>query len=136
MQTETYREFKIEISQDEQAENPREGRDHVGKMVCFHNKYNLGDKHNFSSEEYEAMANNKSYIVLPLYLFDHSGITMSTAPFSCQWDSGRVGWIQCKKGFENLTDENIEKILESEVEEYDKFLTGDVWGFNIEKLEN
>jgi len=27
-----------------------------------------------------------------LYLYDHSGITMSTSPFSCPWDSGQVGF--------------------------------------------
>jgi hypothetical protein len=28
-----------------------------------------------------------------LYLYDHSGITISTSPFSCGWDSGQVGFI-------------------------------------------
>lgn len=32
-------------------------------------------------------------IVLPLHLYDHSGITMSTGGFSCPWDSGQVGYI-------------------------------------------
>ena len=35
-------------------------------------------------------------VVLPLYLYDHSGITMScdlTYPYNDRWDSGQVGWI-------------------------------------------
>ena len=36
-------------------------------------------------------------IILPLYLYDHSGISMKTTPFSCQWDSGQVGWIYVEK---------------------------------------
>ena len=32
-------------------------------------------------------------VILPLYLYDHSGITMNTCGFSCPWDSGQVGWI-------------------------------------------
>ena len=32
-------------------------------------------------------------VMLPLSLFDHSGITMNTTGFSCPWDSGQVGWI-------------------------------------------
>ena len=35
------------------------------------------------------------FVFLPLYLFDHSGITMNTSGFSCPWDSGQVGWIFC-----------------------------------------
>ena len=35
---------------------------------------------------------------LPLYLYDHGGITMSTNPFSCPWDDGgQVGWIYASK---------------------------------------
>ncbi len=37
------------------------------------------------------------YVILPLYLYDHSGITMSTGAFSCRWDSGQVGWIYAEK---------------------------------------
>jgi hypothetical protein len=32
-------------------------------------------------------------VILPLYLYDHGGITISCSPFSCPWDSGQVGWI-------------------------------------------
>lgn len=39
----------------------------------------------------------KSNIILPLYLYDHSGITINTTGFSCPWDSGQVGWIYCNK---------------------------------------
>jgi len=35
----------------------------------------------------------KTHIILPLYLYDHSGITMNTTGFSCGWDSGQVGYI-------------------------------------------
>jgi len=37
------------------------------------------------------------YVILPLYLYDHGGITMSTGAFSCPWDSGQVGWIYAPK---------------------------------------
>jgi hypothetical protein len=81
----------------------------------------------------------KNYVILPLYLYDHSGITMSTGPFSCPWDSGKVGFIyvsmeRARKEWSG-TDEEIrekaKKYLRSEVEEYDQYLTGDVWGYRI-----
>jgi hypothetical protein len=34
---------------------------------------------------------------LPLYLYEHSGITMSTSPFGDRWDSGQVGIIYVKR---------------------------------------
>lgn len=31
------------------------------------------------------------YYIQPLYLYDHSGISISSGGFSCHWDSGQVG---------------------------------------------
>lgn len=90
-------------------------------------------------------------VILPLYLYDHSGLTISTGEFSCPWDSGQVGWIYCTKkeafaeygifdevrGFMPVTDENWEKAaienLTGEVKNFDTYLRGEVYGFKIEK---
>ncbi|RME32174.1 MAG: hypothetical protein D6800_00080 [Candidatus Zixiibacteriota bacterium] len=32
-------------------------------------------------------------LVKPLYMYDHSGVRFSLAPFPCRWDSGQVGWV-------------------------------------------
>ena len=74
----------------------------------------------------------EKFLVLPLYLYDHSGITMNTTGFSCRWDSGKVGYIYAAK--DSLEDPSVEleKVLISEVEVYDQYLTGDVWGYVIE----
>ena len=79
----------------------------------------------------------KYNVMLPLYLYDHSGITMNTRGFSCPWDSGMVGWIYAdydmiKKEYGEVTPETLEKardLLESEVKEYDYYLTGQCYGF-------
>jgi hypothetical protein len=79
------------------------------------------------------------YVILPLYLYDHSGITMNTGGFSCGWDSGQVGWIVCDqstidKEFDGDRDK-AEKCLEAEVEVYDHYISGNVWGFIAEQRE-
>ena len=88
----------------------------------------------------------RHYLWLPLYLYDHSGITMSTYPFSDPWDSGRVGLILVS--FEKAAQEwggtadNLDvpygpipertvreqayEYLRSEVRGYDAFIRGDV----------
>jgi len=78
-------------------------------------------------------------VVLELYLYDHGGITMSCSPFSCPWDSGQVGFIyltpkEIKEEWGDLSKESYEKAkkyLEGEVEVYDLFLTGQVYGYVI-----
>jgi len=79
------------------------------------------------------------YVILPLYLYDHSGITMSTGQFSCPWDSGQVGYIVCdnetiQREFNGDRDK-AEKCLEAEVSVYDDYLTGNVFGFIVEERE-
>jgi hypothetical protein len=98
----------------------------------------------------------KHYISLPLYLYDHSGITISTGSFHCPWDSGQVGFIYVSRKdaekelypadsyprefirgdnvdwFSSLQT-HVETIFKAEVETYDQFLRGDVWGFVLEE---
>jgi hypothetical protein len=85
---------------------------------------------------------DKVAVVLPLYLYDHSGITMRTSPFSCPWDSGQVGWIYVpltkvreEYGVKRVTKrvrDLVTKVLVQEVETYDQMLTGQVYGVIIE----
>ena len=123
-------------------DDPRQ-YDNLGKMVCFHRRYSLGDKHNYESQDYNGWEEMKSHIVkkedvlviLPLYLYDHSGITMNTTGFSCPWDSGQVGWIYATKkdvkewyGLKRINKPNIDKVKEillGEVKAYDRYLTGE-----------
>jgi len=183
---ETYKGYIIKIMPDDDPQNPREDCENFGTMVCWHDRYYLGDGggwHNKARnapdmrqdpENYLRMLAgecrtpvdcdnctmetvwkilNRHYLILPLYLYDHSGITISTGPFSCPWDSGQVGWVYVshKKIREEYSvksvrhcvlDENkkrikaidmAEKLIRSEVEVYDAYLTGSVYGYVVEK---
>jgi hypothetical protein len=137
---ETIGNYIIKIYQDESPYSPRED-DNLGTMICFHRRYSLGDKHNFSVEEAQDMTKEKDIISLPLYLYDHSGITINTTGFSCRWDSGCVGFIyvtkeQVRKEYDvkKITKdiiEKVKKVLEAEVKVYDQYLTGDVYGYQV-----
>lgn len=135
IETIEYRSQTIEIWRDDDPWNPREW-DNLGTMLCVHPRYKLGDKQG-TEEEIEEITHSARYLYLPLYLYDHSGITMNTTGFSCPWDSGMVGIIYVEKkkvreeyGF--LSDKTIKQvyqILRSEVETYDYYLTGQVYGY-------
>lgn len=78
-------------------------------------------------------------VILPLYLYDHSGITMNTTGFSCRWDSGQVGWIyatkyEIRKEYGKLTEDTIDaarRLLVAEVSEYDSYISGQCYGFRL-----
>lgn len=142
-----YKNFTIKIEADESPESPREW-DNLGTIVCFHDRYKLGDENEFSdSEDLKEFLKKeeKNIIVLPLYLYDHSGITMNTKGFSCRWDSSTVGIIyvtkekvkenyNCKIVSKSIR-EKVIKILESEVKIYDQYLTSEVYHYSIEDNE-
>ena len=156
-----------QISIDESPENPREW-DNLGTMVCWHSRYSLGDEQpklshiewleqlpelsdeqiasstDATREHYvEALLERmeRQYIVLPLYLYDHSGITMNTTGFSCGWDSGPVGYIYVslkdvreEHGWQKVTAKRrkqIETNLTHEVDTYDTYLRGEVYEYRV-----
>ena len=75
-------------------------------------------------------------IMLPLYLYDHSGLAIGTTPFHCPWDSGQVGYVyatkeRCDYLGVDFNIDNVEKNLDNEVKLYNTYLSGDVYGFEI-----
>jgi hypothetical protein len=138
--------YTIEIYPDEDSGfNPREA-DNLGIMVCFHKRYDLGDKHNYNYGDYRdwgkleraIIKNEKPLVILPVYMYDHSGITIATHPFSCPWDSGQIGFIYTTKkqitllGCDIINNKKeIIRQLEAEIKEYDAYLRGDIYGYVI-----
>ena len=134
--------YTVKILQDDDPMNPRTEYDNVGHMICFHRRYNLGDKHNMDIDELKEICKRKDVYSLPLYLYDHSGITMNTSGFSCPWDSGQVGRIYMTRedylknwNKKRVNKKHIIEILKAEVEEYDNYLTGEVYGYRVEDEE-
>jgi hypothetical protein len=157
--------YRLSIYQDEDVGSPREDCDLAGRMVCWHSRYTLGDvrpaispaewmrvilghdgllvEETDQDKLYEKM--KKKFIVLPLFLFDHSGITMSTSSFSDPWDSGQVGLIYISKedavkewGAKKFTkdvEKRAIKYLIGEVEIYDMYLRGECYQYVIELKE-
>ena len=141
--------FKAEIIRDTDVESPRTSMDNVGTMACFMKRSNLGDKkHGYNSEDYGSLAeikdailtDNPDAVVLPLYVYMHSGTTMSTKPFDCKWDSGQAGFIfasgeKIKAEWGDPKDPAAralaEECLLGEVQTYDDWLQGEVFGYKL-----
>ena len=214
------KDVSILVQRDEYPDNPRNW-DNLGRMICFHNCYRLGDEHSFKTqndflvdlvqktmsppevaariragetkieaavlddgvtlmehwkdwqgdEQVEAVATGENTdqatlrlwmaldlledstlwslidpdraAILPVYLLDHSGLTVSTASFCDPWDSGQVGWIYvtCEKFLKETGYTKAQwpgraiEMLNNEVKTYDQYLTGDVYGFQEFELD-
>jgi hypothetical protein len=140
----------IEIHYDDSGINPRKEWDcNFGTIVHWHPRYDLGEvqwnRDNVTREAIEDyLAEQKAYAWLPLYLLDHSGITISTSDFRDPWDSGQVGFIFTTKEKLVAAGHNpkklpsvaqVEEWLDGEVQTFDDFLTGNVYGYVIRDVE-
>lgn len=88
-------------------------------------------------------------VVLPLYLYDHSMISMRAGtfgsrpgyPYNCEWDAGMVGIVfdstdtreEC--GWEAKSDDEIEAEIREEIDLYSEYLQGNVKYFRVEDDE-
>jgi hypothetical protein len=133
--------YRLRVEHDDSPFSPREW-DNLGTIGIYHRRYSLSDEGApVDVEGARNLEDNPQYISLPIYMYDHSGITISTSPFSCPWDSGRVGLIfvskqNIEKEYGEITDEVLEsvyRVLNGEVETFDQYLRGDIWGFVVEK---
>ena len=149
IETLEYKGHTIKIHVDEYPDSPRDW-DNLGTMVCFHRRYDLGDKHSYTIEGAKEIEAADNVVSLPLHLYDHSGLRMKVGSFRgllpqghAEFDSGCVGFIYVTK--ERIKEEySVKKIskktmqralgvLEAEVKTYDEYLSGSVLGCVVEK---
>lgn len=157
------RKLRLVIEQEQSPEDPRSW-DNLGTMLCHNRFYQLGDcntnresrkqlreicrKYGKSDEEIDkmALAEEVQFILdqddvcgLPLYITDHSGISMQTYRFDA-WDSSFVGLIFVEKDFylaqtclkdEEGWKEKAKETLKSEVKIYSDFLEGNVYQWTL-----
>lgn len=158
------RKFQLVIEQDQFSQDPRTDFDNLGTMLCCNRNYQLGDcnsnreteeqlaelcrKYGKTDEEIDEMdfreeirflLEQDDICGLPLYITDHSGISMQTYRVDA-WDSSFVGLIFVDKQTffaETCRKDNCDwkaeakKILEAEIKTYSQFLEGDVQQYTL-----
>lgn len=157
------RKLRLVIEQEQSPEDPRSW-DNLGTMLCRNRWYQLGDcntnketelqlaeicrEYGKSDEEIDEMTfaeevqfilNQDNICGLPLWLYDHSGISISTRR-QCSWDSSFVGLIFVEKDLYLaqmcLKDEEgwkakAKETLEGEIKTYSDFLEGNVYQWTL-----
>jgi hypothetical protein len=141
--------YTVEIYYDNDPLNPRIEFEHSDIIVAFHKRYQLGDTTDYRFQNFngwceleaQIIKDHDPAVIKPLYMLDHSGITISTTDFRDRWDSGQIGFIfMPRKGaYNTYMTKRITKAIkakcndyiESSVKEYNQFLTGSVFGYVI-----
>jgi hypothetical protein len=85
--------------------------------------------------------NAAKWYTVPLWMYDHSGTTYGVGlinPFSCPWDSGRVGIVALRRVDWGNGDEPDSKMFEyasSVASGYSRWANGDCWGYVVEDAD-
>jgi hypothetical protein len=139
---------------DDDQTGPREG-DTVGILTTrgSHKNYDFTDKNaapisvtDYGSWDEFDKALKEEYgavIVIPVYMYEHSGLRMSTASFNDKWDSGRIGTIyttkeRIKEFYGHVDSESMKKAratLREEIQVMDLWVSGEVYTLSIRSPE-
>lgn len=143
----------VKIYYDDDPTNPRTDYDHLWHFWLTHRRYNLGDDgvdpppvdDPYSTDDVLRWARRERGEAHAIYMYDHSGLTISLTPYSCPWDSGQVGWAYLTReeilkeyGGKVVTRRNRQlalELLQHEIDEYDSYLRGEVYGFVVEDAD-
>jgi len=132
---------KVAIIQDEFNESPEKCMDQLGTILYRKNsRYILGYK-GVEVEEMDEIAKRRDVICLPVYAYIHSGVALNTSGFHCPWDSGQSGimYVENAKvreewGVKRISPKlraKVIEVLKGELETFNQYLEGDVWGYVI-----
>lgn len=146
--------YELKIKHDNDPESPREWSN-LGSFYTTKNNryisreieiydYERDEEFSFGSDadsDIERLS-KLGYIAIPVSIYDHSGWSVFSGVAN-GWDSGCIGFyvvsrekiredFECKRISKKLLT-RVKNILENEIKEFDRYVQGDVWGFEITK---
>lgn len=153
-QTSLHHGYRIEIHQDLDFQDCDEFDDDVVKIASFHRCYDFSTKGAVRTvEEAKAIEASDKHFCLPVYMFDHSGLRFATesemfrAADNQQWDWGKLGIVYVskkdakaslapKKAKAAEIEEKAMAALRQRIEYLNDVHTGNVWGYQIFKVDD
>ena len=139
--------YKIKVEDDEWAESPRKWDNvcHITSISSSH--WCIGDEgyvypKDKALDVRDELLARDDIAIKPVYMYDHSGQTISLSDFGDPWDSGICGYIfvskeEMFKEMGNITEENWKErayeAMKGEIEVYDYYIRGEVYGYIVYK---
>lgn len=139
--------WELKISYDEFTDSPREwdnlGQICVSKSCRYcNNEYEDTDSLSWYKESDDLNTlERKGYIVLPLSVYDHSGVSIYIGGKCDAWDSSRIGWyivsrekIRKEYSVKRISPKLLEKvknIMVNEIKTFNAYINGEVYEYSL-----
>lgn len=139
----SYRGIEIQVHSDEDAQSPDQWGNDDAFIVYDHRQFCVERKGfaPLSIFEHSQESKNKlfdGYWFFPVDAYIHSGVALSLANETAfpdrQWDVSTTGYVLVSrtKGW-TWTRDKARKVAKSIVDEWNMYLSGDVWGYDVEE---
>ena len=136
---------KLEIMIDESCESPREWDNLTVIVTIKNNHHDIGDIQVNSSEELrELLEDKKAKFAMPLYIYEHSGMSLKCFedkipkyPYNDQWDAGCIGMVYTTEkllkdnGLDKYPKDKVMDQMKTEIETYSQRCNGECYGFRL-----
>lgn len=138
----SHKGFTIEVHYDECPSSPRE-MDNLSEMAFSHKRYDFPNDGEVDFDEHGSWTHVAQWLrhereamhIMPVYMMDHSGLSFRVAKdFGDPWDSGQIGLVYTTPERIKVCgtpEEHIDEVLIAEVEEYGKYVSGEMYGFIV-----
>ena len=136
------RKSYIEVHTDGHIENPLQDWDWLGHVALSgkYAGYGTKDSENIDVATFEGYARIriegiKGGVRVPVYAYDHSGISFSTGGYNDPWDSGQAGWAwvdaeTVRNEFHGDKEKAREHLL-GMVRTLDAYAQGECYGYEV-----
>lgn len=136
-------DLQVRVYHDPDPESPANW-DNLGQIIYTSFQYALGTRrvtHAQMDDIYEHIASGE-LVGMPVFAYVHGDAMIRAAesnPFNCPWDSGQSGYVYCshKRAVqefglpEKVARREALRVMVGEVETFNQYLQGDVYGYRI-----
>lgn len=131
--------YLIKIYPDDNADSPNDWGDE-SRFVVFEHRQFYVERRGFDPRNiYAHGGKQKGYFVFRCYAYIHSGVALAVESHSfpdARWDVSSTGWWLIKREKGTWTRDAALKAAEDLCETWNQYLSGDVYGFKIFKVED
>lgn len=139
-----YHDHNIEIVQDSSPQAPDEWDNSDAFLIYDHPDFCVKVKGFDAQEVFDSFIEKKKlydgYYVFPVFAYIHSGVALSMSrtnyPFTDQWDVSFKGFVLVKRQKGTFTPDKARELGRCIVNEWNTYLSGDVYGFRIKDENN
>lgn len=134
--------YILEVFYSHMPDNPRHYQD-TTKLILFHKRYDLGDVHDYKHGDYldwgqmevDIIKKEEPGLILPVYMYEHGAVSLSTSSFNDRWDSGQVGFVIMDwRTFKGMNEEQALTEIEGQLKDYASYINGEVCYYQISEV--